>query len=409
MSVQQEQFTRFQAAVSQLSGPPSTTAVLYPGPERYAMITFLLQKMLSPEMVHQLQQRVLETDLPAGLAAEEAQAHRLSRALHAVDVQATADQVRGCTSQEDSLRLLNLLASLAVSQKQNLREAAAAAAAAATTTNCPAPNSRPLSPALTPRQRTPTRSGGGAHAHDSSSGGRVLLNLQSVDGELRLLDSLAERLPQLLDTGGGSSWFPTDIMAAAQSYMTNQPLQEVTAAVEQRAQRLRQELPVLRAEEARLAAEVTMVSEADWERQAEATRAELAELLETSTAFYHTFQTGLGVWCAASKAADTCGLGPLASELLQRYEAIKRLGAELARIRQAHTNIVSCAPPITLLEQHTLSQLVRAAQAAMEHLRARIALEQRVMTEAEVDMVRAVAVARMAGMAQPLVAQPTHG
>lgn len=75
----------------------------------------------------------------------------------------------------------------------------------------------------TPRQRTPSRSssigGGAGQISNGPPGARPLLSLQSLDSEIRLLDGLAERLPQLLDPGGGGNWFPSDILAALQPYM----------------------------------------------------------------------------------------------------------------------------------------------------------------------------------------------
>ncbi|EFJ52797.1 hypothetical protein VOLCADRAFT_86128 [Volvox carteri f. nagariensis] len=391
----------------------------------------MMLRLLTPEVVNVLQKRISDTDLPGGLSADEAQAHRLARMLLCIDVQCPVDHVRGCASLDDSLRLLTSLAQLAASHQQYTREAAAAstqtsnttiAAAATTTTTTTATTGRAPSPVpqvlnattgSTPRHRTPPRGnsftgggvlqlqqqqqqqdpgGGGVGVASGSGAGR--LNLGSLDGEFRLLDGLAERLPQLLEAGGGGNWFPGDIIAALQTYMQTLPhMHELVAAVDQRSQKLRGELPALRAEEARLAAEVTVAGEAEWQRHAEATRAELANLLDSSAAFFRTFQTGLGVWCAASRATDTCGLGPLASELLQRYDVLRRLGADLARIRQAHTAIVSCAPPLTLLEQHTLSQLVRAGQTAVEQLQERIAVEQRVMAETEATGAAAAAAA----------------
>ncbi|GIL77870.1 hypothetical protein Vretimale_6590 [Volvox reticuliferus] len=428
MSTQQEKLTRLQAVLSQLSAAPTSTAILYPGPERYAIIIFLLEKLLSPEIVDALQQRISDADLPVGLSAEEAQAHRIARMLQCIDFQSPVDHVRGCTSLEDSMRMLTTLANLALAHQQCNREAALAAAAAITNTStngrAPSPGPTLAASSSTPRHRTPTRGGssnggggaGGAAAQQDANGGTSAsggggtsgrLNLSSLDGEIRLLDGLAERLPQLLEPGGGGNWFPGDIMAALQTYLQNQPQQQavdLAAAVEQRAQKLRVDLPALRAEESRLAAEVTVAGEAEWRQHAESTRVELANLLETAAAFYHTFQTGLGVWCAASRSTDTCGLGPLASELLQRYDTLRRLGADLARIRQAHTAIVSCAPPLTLLEQHTLSQLVRAGHTAVEQLQERIAVEQRVLGEAEMAT---AAVARMASVAQEVARAAT--
>ncbi|GIL50043.1 hypothetical protein Vafri_6355 [Volvox africanus] len=423
MSTQQEQLTRLQAVLSQLSASPTSTAILYPGPERYSIIMFLLQKLLSPEIVDALQQRISDADLPGGLSAEEAQAHRIVRMLQCIDFQPPVDHVRGCTSLEDSMRMLATLANLALAHQQCTREAAITAAAAITntSTNGRAPSPGPnlaASSSSTPRLRTPTRGsslvgggGSGGIAQQDAGGGTSgggssgRLNLSSLEGEIRLLDGLAERLPQLMEPGGGGNWFPGDIMAALQTYLQNQPQQQdLAAAVEQRTQKLRVDLPALRAEESRLAAEVTVAGEAEWRQHAEATRVELANLLQTAAAFYHTFQTGLGVWCAASRSTDTCGLGPLASELLQRYDTLRRLGADLARIRQAHTAIVSCAPPLTLLEQHTLSQLVRAGHTAVEQLQERIAVEQRVLGETE--MATAM-VARMASVAQEVARAAT--
>ncbi|GLC69351.1 hypothetical protein PLESTF_000819800 [Pleodorina starrii] len=319
--------------------------------------------------------------------------------LQHVDLQTSVDHVRGCTSLEDSMRLLSALTNLALAHQQHTRDAAASTTAANNPNN--PNNGRALSPgpaqhqasSSTPRQRTPGRAGtSGREQQDVGGGGGggsgrppAVLSLSSLEGEMRLLDGLAERLPAVLEAGGGGNWFPGDIMAALQaSYLSTLPqTQELAAAVEQRAARLRADLPGLRAGEARLAAEVTVAGEAEWRQHAEATRAELTALLDSSAAFFHTFQTGLGVWCAASRSADTCGLGPLATDLLQRYHTLRRLGEQLARIRQAHSRIVGCEAPLKLLEQRGLGQQLLASQCAVEQLQQRIAAEQRLLAETE--------------------------
>ncbi|PNH02216.1 hypothetical protein TSOC_011831 [Tetrabaena socialis] len=354
-----DQFARLQAALVELSAPSAVgAAVLYPGSERYALINFLLCKLLPQVTVQALQERQSGSDLPPGLSAEEEEAHRLARVLQAVDIHATPDSVRGCGSQGDSLRLLCALANLAAAHQAGCRPGstttAAGPAGSAPPFSSPGPaaNTASCCPSPTPRL-TPGRQGAGLYdGSGGSSGpqGRPPLGLHSLEGEARLLEGLAERLPQLLDAGGGGNWFPGDVLAACQPYMPGPglPLAEAAAVVEQRAQRLHAELPVLRAEEASMAAEVSLAGEADWQRHAEATRGALAGFLDTSADFYRTFQTGLGVWCAASQAADTCGLGPMAADLLQRYDKVQRLAADLSRVRQAHSAIVTCAPPLAV-------------------------------------------------------------
>ncbi|KAG2500150.1 hypothetical protein HYH03_001732 [Edaphochlamys debaryana] len=402
----QHDLERLRSALEQLSVPLPTAAALHPGPERLNLITLLLERLTTPAVLEAAMARV--QDLPIGLADEELHAHRLARAMQALDIHVSGEQVRGCTTLEDSVRVLSILANQ-VAATLAVRTAAAASssagptastsqptagssgASAAASSPAPAAYRSPgpsTAPSPTPRQRTPSRAGYGGSGDGAGpsgaqgGGGGARLGLVCLEAEMRFVDMLAERAPALLDAGGGGNLFPADIVAAMQPYMPSQPLPEVAADLERRTGALGAGLRSLAAEEAQLAAEVCLVDEAEWRQVAEATRSGLEALLDSSQAFYTTFQTGLGVWCAKTQAAPTCGLGPLAAELLQRYGAVRQLAADLAKVRKAYGSIVSYAPPLTLLEPHALTAAVRAGQAAVEAVRGRTALAQRVLAQA---------------------------
>eukprot|EP00198_Chlamydomonas_reinhardtii_P007248 XP_001696584.1 predicted protein [Chlamydomonas reinhardtii] len=340
MAQSKELFSRLGELVAQLELPSPSHAVRYVGPERDVLIDRLLKRLVPGDLADALLRHVPETEFPPGISEEEAQAYRYAYALRLIRVPATAEQIRGCAPPpEDPLKLLVDLADFAVHYQAN--------------------------------------------------------------AEFRLLDGLVERAAVLLDSGGGPNLFPADIMAELQrqDLRLDGDLESATTRLEAEAARLRAALPAVRAEEARLAQEVALVSDEEWAACSEATRAQLAALLDSSAAFYDTFKTGLGVWCAASTAAETCGVGPLASELLARYAAVQRLAAGLGRIRAAHSRITGCAPPLTLLDPQTLSQLGRLSGQELAALRGRVAAEQRVLAlqPGPEQVARAVAAARAAG------------
>ncbi|KAG2430652.1 hypothetical protein HYH02_013650 [Chlamydomonas schloesseri] len=432
MNEPKDLFAHLGDLVAQLELPGPSHAVRYVGPERDVLIDRLLKRLVPGDLVDALLRHVPETEFPPGISEEEAQAYRYAYALRLIRIPATAEQIRGCAPPpEDPLRLLVDLADFALHYQTNVARAAAAAAAAATSATTaataaaggtsagpmgspgPAPGPGPATsyaPSPTPRQRTPSRgvngangglaAGAGAGAGAGAAGG-VLLGAGAVEAEFRLLDGLVERAAALLDGGGGPNLFPADIMAELQRHdlRLECDLGSATSQLEAEAARLRAALPAVRAEEARLAQEVALVSDEEWAACSEATRAQLAALLDSSAAFYETFKTGLGVWCAASTAAETCGLGPLATELLGRYAAVQRLAAGLRRIRTAHSRITSCAPPLTLLDPQTLAALGRSSGQELAALRGRVAAEQRVLAlqPGPEQVARAVAAARAAG------------
>ncbi|PNW81817.1 hypothetical protein CHLRE_06g261550v5 [Chlamydomonas reinhardtii] len=416
MAQSKELFSRLGELVAQLELPSPSHAVRYVGPERDVLIDRLLKRLVPGDLADALLRHVPETEFPPGISEEEAQAYRYAYALRLIRVPATAEQIRGCAPPpEDPLKLLVDLADFAVHYQANVREAAASAAASAAAAASTGASAGPLSPAPspgpttsyapspTPRQRTPGRGGAGASAAAGGPGSLPagVLGAGHTEAEFRLLDGLVERAAVLLDSGGGPNLFPADIMAELQrqDLRLDGDLESATTRLEAEAARLRAALPAVRAEEARLAQEVALVSDEEWAACSEATRAQLAALLDSSAAFYDTFKTGLGVWCAASTAAETCGVGPLASELLARYAAVQRLAAGLGRIRAAHSRITGCAPPLTLLDPQTLSQLGRLSGQELAALRGRVAAEQRVLAlqPGPEQVARAVAAARAAG------------
>ncbi|KAG2438505.1 hypothetical protein HXX76_005056 [Chlamydomonas incerta] len=419
MAQSKDLFSRLGELVARLELPAPSHAVRYVGPERDVLVDQLLKRLVPGELVDALLRHVPETEFPPGISEEEAQAYRYAYALRLIRIPATAEQIRGCAPPpEDPLQLLVDLADFACHHLAATRAAAASAApsssAAAAAAGSAGASAGPLSPAPspgpatgyapspTPRQRTPGRGAAGAAAAGGGGGLPAgVLGAGHTEPEFRLLDGLVERVAVLLDAGGGPNLFPADIMAELQrqDLRLDGDVGAATAKLEAEAARLRAALPAVRAEEARLAQEVTLVSDEEWAACSEATRAQLAALLDSSAAFYDTFKTGLGVWCAASTAAETCGLGPLASELLARYAAVQKLAAGLGRIRAAHSRITSCAPPLTLLDPQTLSQLGRSSGQELAALRGRVAAEQRVLAlqPGAEQVARAVAAARAAG------------